>query len=189
MEIFKNVTSYQTLLEMNTEFPSNAKYSVTLHLLTPSMFYRGPEYIDPFEMRGNPDTESRLVKKVAKRRRGRSLQGLPDRCRFPSRPSAVHRHAASSPPSRSCLRFVQVCSPHSIKLQQLSGPADQPPTNPTTTHHTCLLYCLKTNEKIPVLALRSGSLRICCFAAGSNLKTLGPWHTGRQLHRQLQMCL
>lgn len=148
-------------------------------------------YIDPFEMRGNPDTESRLVKKVAKRRRGRSLQGLPDRCHFPSRPSAVHSHAASSLPTTTSLLFTFCPSLLTAFHQTAAAVWSSRPAPPTTTTQECLLYCSKTNEKIPVLALRSGSLRICCFAASSNLKTLGPWHTGRQLHRQrhLQMCL
>lgn len=66
MEIFKNVNSYQNLLEMNTsEFLSNAKYSVTLHLQTASTARTGVHRSirDAWESRYRIQTRKKSCKK------------------------------------------------------------------------------------------------------------------------------
>lgn len=147
MEIFWNVNGLsKSFSPSRNEFRISVEHEIFCNTAPSDSEYRA-EYIDPSEMRENTDTESRLVKKVAKRRGGCSLQGLPDRCHFPSRPSAHTLSRRLPPPPRSCLRFVQVCSLHSIKLQQLSGPADQPFPHHQLNHNRRMSFVLFENKR------------------------------------------
>lgn len=176
MEIFWNVNGLSKSFSLSrNEYRISVEHEIFCNTAPSDSEYRA-EYIDPSEMRENTDTESRLVKKVAKRRGGLLFTRFAGPLPFPLSP--LRPYTLTPPPPTTSLLFTfcpSLLTLHSIKLQQLSGPADQPFPHHQLNHNRRMSFVLFENKrkKIPVLALRTGSPRICRFATGSNLKTLG----------------
>lgn len=157
MEIFWNVNGLSKSFSLSrNEYRISVEREIFCNTAPSDSEYRAV-YIDPSEMRENTDTESRLVKKVAKRRGGLLVTRFAGPLPFPLSP--LRLYTLTPPPPTTSLLFT-FCPSLLTAFHQTAaavwsgGPAlPPPPTQPQLKNVFCIVW--KQTKKNPRFGLEN----------------------------------